>query len=483
MVLLAGPCRTPRAQGEIVIRRHVTVLRLALAFADAVSALVLFAAISAVVLGPSWRAEWVQSTGTDGIVPAISYTLGWVTVSWLLGLYRIRARWTAVGDLRESIRLGAIVTATTVLVLFALDLDEVSRPLVVLLLACQVTVTFLLRAFMRRFFGWFRIRGYNMRQLLIVGTGLSAASFAELIERHPELGLNVMGYLRAHDEDLIAAGPILGGIESIEAIFHDRVVDEVAICLPVAEWEFIEPVTMLCREEGKVVRIPLGDIGLAWPGGRVEEFDGMPILSHLQVPDQVVALIVKRVVDIALSIAGLILLSPIFAVTALAQVATEGRPVLFRQVRVGMHGRPFTIVKFRTMVADAEQDYAAVAGMSDTQGPAFKMTNDPRITRVGQFLRKTSIDELPQLWNVLRGEMSIVGPRPAPPREVADYDIWHRRRLSMKPGITGLWQVEARRDESFDRRAMLDLRYIDGWSFWLDMKIIVRTIPAMFQGR
>jgi lipopolysaccharide/colanic/teichoic acid biosynthesis glycosyltransferase len=194
-------------------------------------------------------------------------------------------------------------------------------------------------------------------------------------------------------------------------------------------------------------------------------------------------MLAKRAMDIAMAIAGLIVLTPMFAVIGAVMVATEGRPVFFRQVRVGLQGRPFTIVKFRTMVPDAEARYAEVVALSDTQGAAFKMTNDPRITKLGAFLRKTSIDELPQLWNVLRGEMSIVGPRPAPPREVAEYDIWHRRRLSMKPGITGLWQVEARLDESFDRRAALDLRYIDGWSVWLDMKIIARTIPAMLQGR
>jgi lipopolysaccharide/colanic/teichoic acid biosynthesis glycosyltransferase len=194
-------------------------------------------------------------------------------------------------------------------------------------------------------------------------------------------------------------------------------------------------------------------------------------------------MLAKRAMDIAMAIAGLIVLTPVFAVIGAIMIATEGRPVFFRQVRVGLQGRPFTIVKFRTMVPDAEARYAEVVALSDTQGAAFKMTNDPRITKLGAFLRKTSIDELPQLWNVLRGEMSIVGPRPAPPREVAEYDIWHRRRLSMKPGITGLWQVEARLDESFDRRAALDLRYIDGWSVWLDMKIIARTIPAMLQGR
>ena len=321
-------------------------------------------------------------------------------------------------------------------------------------------------------------------QLLVLGTGETARSFSSLIDRHPELGLDVVGYLRPHEHgDTAVNGPVLGGVDDLVRIFHERVIDEVAICLPVSDWEYIEPVTVLCREEGKAVRIPLADIGLAWFAGHVEDIDGVPVLSHVQVPDQAVGMIAKRAMDIALAVVGLVVLSPLFAAVAAVMVATEGRPVFFRQVRVGLHGRPFTIVKFRTMVTDAEARYDEVVAMSDTQGAAFKMTNDPRITRLGAFLRKSSIDELPQLWNVLLGHMSIVGPRPAPPREVADYDIWHRRRLSMKPGITGLWQVEARLDESFDRRAALDLRYIDGWSVWLDMKIILRTIPAMLQGR
>ena len=194
-------------------------------------------------------------------------------------------------------------------------------------------------------------------------------------------------------------------------------------------------------------------------------------------------MVAKRAIDIVLAAVGLVLLSPLFAIVSAVIILKDGRPVLFRQVRVGLHGRPFTIVKFRTMVKDAEERYAEVVALSDTQGAAFKMTNDPRITGWGSFLRRTSIDELPQLWNVFKGDMSLVGPRPAPPREVADYDVWHRRRLSMKPGITGLWQVEARQDESFDRRASLDLNYIDRWSVWLDMRIMIRTIPALLQGR
>jgi exopolysaccharide biosynthesis polyprenyl glycosylphosphotransferase len=196
-------------------------------------------------------------------------------------------------------------------------------------------------------------------------------------------------------------------------------------------------------------------------------------------------LVVKRLLDIAGALAALLVLSPLLVAAAIAIQLRDGSPILFRQTRVGRHGRPFTIYKFRTMVPDAEDRYAEVAAKSDTRGAAFKMNDDPRVTRLGHFLRRSSIDELPQLINVLWGDMSLVGPRPAPPREVQGYDIWHRRRLSMRPGITGLWQVESRMDDHFDERAELDLQYIDQWSLWMDLRILVRTLPAILahQGR
>jgi lipopolysaccharide/colanic/teichoic acid biosynthesis glycosyltransferase len=177
---------------------------------------------------------------------------------------------------------------------------------------------------------------------------------------------------------------------------------------------------------------------------------------------------------------GILLLSPIMIGAALYIFINDGRPVIFRQVRVGRQGRSFRIFKFRTMVRGAESLADGLAAQSETKGPAFKMRDDPRITPCGRRLRRASIDELPQLFNVLRGEMSLVGPRPAPPREVAGYDLWHRRRLSMKPGITGLWQVSSRLDDDFDERAQLDLEYIDRWSLWLDMKIVLKTVPTVF---
>lgn len=192
-------------------------------------------------------------------------------------------------------------------------------------------------------------------------------------------------------------------------------------------------------------------------------------------------LALKRAIDVVGAAAGLVLLSPILVITAVAVYLTDGSPVLFRQPRVGFRGRPFTIVKFRTMCHDAEARYAELAALSDTRGAAFKMTNDPRITRIGRILRKTSIDELPQLWNVLRGEMSLVGPRPAPPREVILYEAWHLQRLTVKPGITGAWQISARLDDDFDRRAALDIEYVEAWSLLLDLRILIGTIPALIR--
>jgi lipopolysaccharide/colanic/teichoic acid biosynthesis glycosyltransferase len=209
--------------------------------------------------------------------------------------------------------------------------------------------------------------------------------------------------------------------------------------------------------------------------------DFIPIIPLDFHPASRLQLGLKRVLDLVGAAIGLVVLSPILLVAVLAILATDGRPVLFRQARVGRGGRSFTIVKFRTMIRDAEERYAELAQHSDTRGAAFKMTNDPRITRLGRILRKTSVDELPQLWNVLRGEMSLVGPRPAPAREVVLYEPWHLQRLKMKPGLTGAWQISARMDDDFDRRAAIDVDYVTSWSVLLDVKIILATIPALIR--
>jgi exopolysaccharide biosynthesis polyprenyl glycosylphosphotransferase len=461
-----------------MIRRHITALRLSFMLVDGVTAALLLILVSVFRFGAGFR-DWWSFFGVDVFVAAVAYGAGWVITLWVLGLYRLRARWSARTELLDILRSTLLAAVGVFTLLFLFKLPNFSRTLLVMLFVAQVALGLGSRLAVRAMFDQLRARGYITRFMLVVGAGAAARSFANRIARRRELGLRVVGHLSNGDVAPDLGRPILGSLQDIEHVIHSGVIDEVAICLGPNDIALIEPVTRLCEEEGKIVRIPLDTVGLTLPGARTEEFDGITVLSLVYGPDRAIALLAKRVLDILLAIVGLILLTPVFALVGLIMVATEGRPVLFRQVRVGLHGRPFRIVKFRTMTPDAEARYAEVEALSDTKGPAFKMKGDPRITRIGRVLRATSIDELPQLWNVLLGEMSIVGPRPAPPREVAGYDVWHRRRLSMKPGITGLWQVEARFDEEFDERATLDLAYIDRWSLWLDFRIIARTIPAL----
>jgi exopolysaccharide biosynthesis polyprenyl glycosylphosphotransferase len=469
-----------------LLRRHAAALHIALAFADATSAMLLFIILSVARMGiDQWQSGWAL-VGLDGSVAAILYGLGWTFTLWLKGLYRLRARWSMRRELAD-IAIAALFLAIGVFaVLFLLKLPDVSRLLLLVLFPAQVLVTFASRVVLRKAFALARDRGFNLRYVLIVGANSAAQTFADRIEGHPDLGLQVIGHLVGPSEDRHPSGlrrPVLGELDDIEWILHSRIVDEVAICLPPESSDVIEPITRLCEEEGRVVRIPVPESGLIIPGGRLETFAGMPILALVYGPDRAIGLVAKRVIDVAAAAVALVLFSPVLLAIALAVRVQDGSPVLFRQVRVGLHGRPFQVVKFRTMVPDASARLDEVLELNELNGHAFKVSDDPRISRTGRWLRRLSLDELPQFWNVLLGEMSLVGPRPPLPREVAGYDIWHRRRLSMKPGITGLWQVSARHEEDFDRWVELDLDYIDGWSIWLDLKIMLRTVPAMLQGR
>jgi len=468
-----------------MLRRHTTAFRLSLVAADAASAAFLFIALSIARFGlPGWEAAW-RRAGIDPYMVTAAYVAGWVSLIWILGLYRSRIRWSIRSDLLDVTRAGVLLAITAFSVLFVLKLPGVSRLFLVTLFPAQVATTFALRLAIRLGFRFARSRGLSTRFILIVGTGEAAETFSRRIERHRELGLRVMGHLStsADVEAPRVSRPILGTIDDIEDVLHGQPVDEVGICLPPAAWSMVEPITRLCEEEGKIVRIPLVQGQISLPGGRHEEFEGIPILSLVYGPDRILALLAKRVVDIVLSAVALVILSPVFLIVGIWVAALDGRPIFFRQPRVGLHGRIFQVLKLRTMVRDAEDQLDDLMDQNEIQGHAFKLSDDPRLTRTGRFLRRTSIDELPQLWNVLRGEMSLVGPRPPLPREVEGYDLWHRRRLSMKPGITGLWQVSARREEEFDRWVEMDLDYIDRWSLWLDFTIMFRTIPAMLQGR
>jgi exopolysaccharide biosynthesis polyprenyl glycosylphosphotransferase len=451
--------------------------------ADAISAFGLFIALSRIRFGEGWIAEW-RSADIDAWVAAGVYAATWMTLLWVLGLYRLRVRWTARTEIQDVGRAAVLLGLITFSALFAFKLPDVSRLFLLTLFAAQIVLTVASRSVIRRLLRGLRDRGYNLRYMLVVGTGKDARKFADRVERHRELGIRVIGHLAVHGTPLVAGKrPVLGSMDDIETVLHDRIVDEVAVCLPSEDLQWIEPVARLCEEVGKIVRIPIDEVPVSLPGGRVEDFDGGKVLSLVYGPDRVLGLVAKRLIDVVLGGAATVLLLPVFAIVGVAVLLVDGRPVIFRQTRVGLHGRLFEVVKFRTMVPDAEARLTELEDQNEIKGHAFKITDDPRLTRTGRVLRATSLDELPQVWNLLLGEMSLVGPRPPLHREVAGYDLWHRRRLSMKPGITGLWQVAARRDDDFDRWVALDLAYIDRWSIWLDLKIMAKTIPAMLQGR
>ena len=419
-----------------------------------------------------FRPEWAALAVYAGM---------WVTTLYFRGEYRMRARWTVRSEIRGILRAIAWLAAATIVVLFFVDLGTVSRLFLLLLFPIQAAVTIGTRIALRAGFGFLRRNGRNTRYVLIVGTGRDAIAFARLLADNPYLGLQVLGFVGPPRAPNSAATPRLGDIDDFASVLKGRVVDEVAICLPAGLHESADAISWMSQEAGKVVRIPLVVPHLGQRPPLIERLDGIAILSLSTAPDQLVALAVKRLIDIAGAVIGLVLLSPLFLVVGLYILAHDGRPVFFVQTRVGVRGRTFRIVKFRTMARDAEERFEEVAELSETRGPAFKSRDDPRIPPWGRVLRRTSIDELPQLWNVLRGEMSLVGPRPAPPREVQGYDMWHRRRLSMKPGLTGLWQISSRLDRDFDDRATLDLDYIDRWSLWLDVRIVARTVPALLR--
>jgi exopolysaccharide biosynthesis polyprenyl glycosylphosphotransferase len=464
-----------------VIRRYQSEFQALLALADAVLAVAVLVAVSLARYGSNWTSAWTAQVPDPPLLLA-GYACAWVGVLAIYGQYRPLAPWSIRHDAVAVAQATVLFALVLLAALYFLRLPGVSRLFLLAVFPIQAAATVGSRALLRALFRVVRRRGRNLRFILMVGTGVSARAFAERIESHPELGLRIVGFVGAECPDLPTRWRRLGAVDAMADVLHGMVVDEVAICLPLDEWHDVETVTALAEAEGKVLRIPVALAHKQALSQRAEELDGMPVVSLVPGPDRVPELVAKRLLDLVGAAAGLVAISPILLGAALAILVTDGRPVFFRQERAGLNGRPFRIVKFRTMTRDADARRAGLRAFNEVSGGAsFKMTNDPRITPLGRWLRRTSIDELPQLWNVLRGEMSLVGPRPHPFDDVAGYDAWHRRRLSMKPGMTGLWQVGARRDSDFDRWVQQDLEYIDRWSLWLDLRLLISTIPALLR--
>ncbi len=468
-----------------MIRRHGAELRALFLVSDILVAGSLFAIVSRLRFGEGWATYW-QSTVRIPILLFALYAAVWVGIMALNGLYRPRYRWTVWSEAADIVRATAWMTLGTLAFLFAAKLPDVSRLFLLVVFPTQALVTVADRAVLRLLVRRFRVGGRNTRYVVIVGARQRGQEFADRLEANPWLGLQVAGFL---DDDADAAAALpptrrwLGPLDRFAALLHGSVIDEVAICIPAGTWnERVVELMRLAEDEGKIVRIPMGLADRTFTRGLLEDLDGIPVYSIVAGPDRLVELGVKRGLDIVGALVGLVLLSPVMAAVTLAILVRDGRPVLFTQQRVGLHGRPFRLLKFRSMAWNAEARLPELLQHNERNGHAFKMADDPRVTPLGRALRRTSLDELPQLWNVLRGEMSLVGPRPPLPREVAEYDGWHRRRLSMKPGMTGLWQIEARHDPDFDAWVERDLAYIDSWSLLLDLRILARTVPAVLAG-
>jgi exopolysaccharide biosynthesis polyprenyl glycosylphosphotransferase len=350
--------------------------------------------------------------------------------------------------------------------------------LIILLLGLSRMVRRMVLARMRQ-------AGKGVDRVLIVGAGEVGRTVMRNVIAQPELAYRVVGFL---DDDPLKAsadiGPIraFGSLDNLPQVLSENAIDQVVITLP---WQYHRKIVRLVNESeqaGARARVVPDLFQLSLGGVDVEDLNGIPLISVKQTSLTGLNLLVKRAFDLAITVPTVVLLSPIALVIAAAIKLDSPGPVLFRQTRVGRNGELFTFLKFRSMRVNAEAELEALRAQNEADGPLFKIRDDPRRTRVGRFIRRTSLDELPQFINVLRGEMSLVGPRPPIPDEVAQYQAWHRRRLDIQPGVTGLWQVSGRSNLTFDEMVMLDIYYGENWSLSNDLQILLRTVPQVFFG-
>jgi len=329
-----------------------------------------------------------------------------------------------------------------------------------------------------------RRRGHNFRNVLIVGTGTRARHVLYQLQRHPEWGLRVIGFMDEQDtpHDVRIPATRVHKFVDLNDVIREQVVDEVVIACPRSMLGSIGPVVAVCASAGIPMTLLSDLYGDYLPPPRVTHFGSLAALSFAPVHHSRSKLLVKRLIDVVGAGLLLTLSAPAIGLAAVLIKLDSRGPVFFRQIRCGKHGRPFQIVKLRTMRTDAEELKASLMELNEMDGPVFKIRADPRITRVGGYLRRWSIDELPQFWNVLVGDMSLVGPRPPVPIEVEEYETFDRRRLSMRPGISCLWQVGGRNKIGFADWVKLDLEYIDTWSLTSDLRILVKTVPAILRG-
>jgi exopolysaccharide biosynthesis polyprenyl glycosylphosphotransferase len=415
----------------------------------------------------------------------IFVTLIWLAIFNLIGLYKHK-KFTALIDELALLFLGVtIATLALVGLLFLYHEFWFSRLVIVNVWWIALAImggARLLAAAIRRHL---RLKGFDCRKLLILGAGEMGQLLALKVSLNKSLGYRVVGFL---DDDQVKQGekyydiPVLGEIAKIKEILARQEVGEVIFASAKFAPEKVLDIITECERFGVEFKLIPGILELIATRLDTDQLAGIPLLTVSEIKLQGFNALIKRIVDIVGSIIGLIILTPFFLLIALLIKLTSPGPIFFNQERIGLDGKTFKMFKFRSMIKEAEERFEEIKSLSEVAGHLFKIKNDPRITPLGRFMRHWSIDELPQLFNVLIGDMSLVGPRPPLPREVKNYSSWHAKRLRVRPGITGPWQVAGRSLLPFDDMVRLDIYYIENWSLWLDLKILLQTIPVVLFG-
>lgn len=395
--------------------------------------------------------------------------------------YRLKTAWSLV---RETISLVAYGAAGLLLVSYLLRIPLLPRFQFALFVVLDCAGLAALCVAMLKALHFHRSRGRNCRRVLIVGTRECAAQVIDSLCERKQWGYRPLGMILLDPPQThyrYRDIPLVGMLGDFADIVKTHSIDEVIFAVPSRFLGEVKAAIAICHETGLTACLQL-DLPPTEPMRcKISHFAGKPAVIYSREPEADTALLLKTIADRALGVVGLLLTLPLMILIAVVIKLTSRGPILFRQVRCGLRGKPFRMLKFRTMVVGAESLKQGLLSDNEMDGHAFKIKNDPRVTKVGRFLRRLSLDELPQLINVVKGDMSLVGPRPSLPTEVSEYDLWQRRRLSMKPGITCLWQVGKRNDATFDEWMRQDLEYIDHWSLWLDAKVLARTVPAVIK--
>lgn len=412
----------------------------------------------------------------------------WHTLFSIFGLYQSRRLSTLAADSRDILVATSLGTLCLQVAAAILHIRMATPTFLVVFWVLSTLMLICARFMLRALLTQTRLRGRNLRDMLIVGTNSRAIEFAHKMHSTPELGYRVIGFADRQwtgiDQFRQTGYSLACDLDSLPAFFRKNVVDEVVIALPIRSFhEDASRIAAVCEEQGIIFRVLSNLFNLKLAHARAEELEGDSWITHYAGISEGWPLVFKRILDFLVALGALLVLSPVMLLAALFIKITSPGPILFKQERVGQNKRKFTIYKFRSMIIDAESKMQQIEHLNEVSGPAFKIKLDPRITPVGRFLRKTSVDELPQLVNVLKGDMSLVGPRPLPVRDYEGFsEDWHRRRFSVRPGITCLWQVGGRSSVTFEKWMELDMQYIDKWSFWLDVKILAKTVPAVLKG-